>query len=40
MITVFQKLATWPEGQLHRQMGLGLLRTESRGGTEPQASRC
>ena len=38
MIAVFNKLALWPENQLQRRMGVGLLKTENRGGSEPAAS--
>ncbi len=38
MIAVFNKLALWPENQLQRRMGVGLLKTENRGGSEPAAA--
>jgi hypothetical protein len=37
-ITVFQKLALWPEGEVHRRMGLGLLHTEQTDSNHPLAA--
>ncbi|HEY3376427.1 MAG TPA: hypothetical protein VGL77_02945 [Armatimonadota bacterium] len=37
-IAIFQKLAIWPDGQLHRRMGIGMLHTENSSGVEPAAA--
>jgi hypothetical protein len=38
MIEVFQELAAYPRGQLHRRSSVDMLRTEITGNTEPEAA--